>query len=80
MKNEYKKEWLVIEGSDCVIVFPEHDSGPHGEKINDEEYDINTILCECRPTIEYKKEYTKKLVIHNAWDGREWDELARKNK
>lgn len=39
------------------------------------------VICECRPEIRKKfNGYGDEIawvVIHNSWDGREWEEMAR---
>lgn len=71
-----EKHWHTIESEEYIIIMPDNDIKPHGERVTDEKYDINTILCACRPEIQYEEGDAKKVVIHNAWDGREWEELA----
>lgn len=65
-----KKTWSVIEYDERVVVVPSTD---------DDYHDLDTDECHCNPEIKKDDWNTKKMVIHNAWDGREWEELANIN-
>lgn len=48
----------------------------HVLPVNDiREHQENGVICECKPEIRIEDEENW-LIIHNAWDGREWTELA----
>lgn len=48
----------------------------HVLPVNDiREHQENGVICECKPEIRIEDEENW-LIIHNAWDGREWEELA----
>ena len=44
-------KWLLFETEDLVVIMPEKDKKPHGKKLTESRYDINTMVCECNPTI-----------------------------
>lgn len=66
-----KNGWHTLEGDGCMIVFPENDIKPHGTRITDKKYEL-TPECACKPKIIL--EGTTPIIIHNAWDQREWKE------
>ena len=51
--------WSIVQG-DWIDVLPNNDLKPH----------LPGASCRCRPRIEE----AGRLVIHNAWDGREFFE------
>lgn len=82
LKNpKQKKDWLVLETETLVIVYPDHDTEPHGRRVNDKTYDLDTALCTCNPRVTSAAKYDlgdgvqvvtydRPLVVHNAFDGR----------
>ena len=52
-------------------VLPINDSKKHQEK---------GVVCDCKPEIKLQVDDDGEcyawLIVHNAWDGREWKELA----
>ncbi len=71
-----EKHWNTIETDRYVVCLPNNDSKPHGERISDLTYNLDTLLCLCKPEIQWEDGWEKKIVIHNAWDGREWEEMG----
>lgn len=67
-------KWIVVEENGLFVVFPNNDIKPHGKKINDKEYDLLTLSCSCNPDVEFDGNHF--TVSHNAFDGREWEELS----
>jgi len=50
----------------------------HVLPVNDiEEHQEEGVVCHCKPEIRIEDEDSW-LIIHNAFDGREWEELADK--
>lgn len=75
-------DWEVFETDRYTIIHPDQDSGPHGRRITDVEYDLDVAECACKPLVYYQsvekldeehevvKTFKKAFVVHNAWDGR----------
>lgn len=68
----HMKTWSALQFNERVVVVPTTDSDYHGE-----ENDLDTDECHCNPEVKKDDLDTKKIVIHNAWDGREWEEFGR---
>ena len=66
--------WSVIEESGLIIIVPNDDIKPHGKKINNKKYDLLTLFCTCNPEVKFEGNCF--IVNHNAFDGREWEELG----
>lgn len=68
-----KGEWLVLDGDNgWQIIFPDYDKKPHTKTTiifpnGDMEAEVAGYDCPCNPAIDF----TNKLIIHNAFDGRE---------
>ncbi len=65
------KKWLLLEVEDgWQVVFPDEDIKPHANIIFDmgeeKEAIIADMNCPCCPMIDF----TNKIIIHNAFDGR----------
>lgn len=51
----------------------------HIEPLNDlKSHNTNSMACDCNPTLERTENDDGWLVIHNAWDGREYREKDNK--
>ncbi len=70
--EQIEKKWAVLEYGIRVVVVPTTDTDEHGES-----GDLDSDKCKCNPEVKKDNWNTNKMVIHNAWDGREWEELAR---
>mgnify|MGYP003402591777 CR=1 FL=1 len=60
MPSDTSKQWEVIKLVNAVHVIPLNDTSPHFE----------TLECPCKASIEITRQKT--LVVHNAWDWREY--------
>ena len=71
-------KWLVLESDHYVIVFPNNEPKPHGKRISDTEYNLDTLECTCGATLQtgevskvddmiLENYYKKPIVIHNSF-------------
>jgi len=67
MSAKTSKQWLVQVSSDeNVHVLPANDLKLH----------LEAFCCHCQPRIQRESDYNRDLIIHNAYDGREFAEVA----
>jgi hypothetical protein len=72
-------KWLVFETDNLIVIIPNKDKRPHGKKLSESRYDIDTMVCECNPTVEvgelqetikdffFEVSYEKPIVTHNEF-------------
>lgn len=69
-------KWLNIDEGTHFTVVPDNDIKPHGKLITATEAELSND-CECKPQIlmgENGEIFSKPIVIHNAFDNREYEE------
>lgn len=64
--------WLLLEDDGWQIIMPDSDTQPHSKLVliypdGKREADLAGWDCPCKPKVEWKN----KMIIHNAFDGRE---------
>jgi len=66
------KQWLVLRDDEWLIVLPDNDIQPHSKLVlnypdGKKEADLAGWDCPCKPQVNFRD----KMIVHNAFDGRE---------